>query len=92
VSLDESGHSIDVGYQTRIRLVTVMDEDKLREAFARFDIDGSGLIDSAELKTALRAAYIDCGEEITDDDLEQLADVSHQHDTFAHSRRRRGAE
>jgi Ca2+-binding EF-hand superfamily protein len=52
-----------------------MDEEKLREAFARFDTDGSGLIDSAELKAALRAAYIDCGEEISDEDIDQLADV-----------------
>ena len=53
-----------------------MDEEKLREAVAKFDSDGSGLIDSAELKAALQAAYNDCGEQISDDIVNQLAEVS----------------
>jgi len=53
-----------------------MDAEKLREAFAKFDSDGSGLIDSAELKAALRAAYDHCGEEISEDTTNQMAEVS----------------
>ena len=52
--------------------LTMMDretkDEELREAFRMFDIDGDGLIDSDELKYAMKMM----GEELTDDEVAEI--------------------
>jgi len=50
------------------------DEAKLKEAFAKFDKDGSGYIEGDELKEALKSALENCDDDISDDKIDEYAD------------------
>ena len=51
------------------------DEEKIREAFAAFDADGSGLIDSGELKAAFLAAFAALEIETDDEKVDEHVEV-----------------
>lgn len=53
----------------------IADEEKLREAFTKFDTDGSGYIEAAELKEALKVALESCEGDISDDKIDEYAEV-----------------
>jgi len=49
-------------------------DEKLREAFAKFDTDGSGYIEAAELREALRTVLESCEVDLSDELIDEYTE------------------